>query len=241
MKLKTSRLSLQLKAVLLLIVMIAAVPPARSSYAGEIGRVTRVTGITSARIEAGDEIEIKTARPIFKGSTIIAHDEALIELSLSDGTALVIYGPSMIKINNCRTSQAMPPTFISLSYGKIKFYSKNVHNSLSLKVVTPSGEISAVKSEFAVISSGYETIVAVFRYKLAVSSSDTSVKKAFIVYPGEQITVARGNPPGEPEPVGVSSSAWWIDSFYLTSSEKKISGYEKNEGPADWLIRKRSR
>lgn len=221
------------------VVLLSAAKPEICFSADEVGRVVRLSGISDASSGSGAAVNLSVASPVSAGQSIICHDESTVDIILIDGSMLKIFGPSNVRIDSCRKNVNDPPTSIRIFYGKIKISSKCVDNSMSLQVTTPSAEISAVMAEIAIVASYSETYIALYKYKAAVASSDKKITKAFILYPGEEIKVKLGKTPAEPESISKSGLAWWLEKYHLSDKHQKIRGYNLEEGPADWIIRRR--
>ena len=191
-------------------------------YGKTIGKVTLSIGEVSSRNYEGASLKIAKNTPVIEGQLIILGRGAGVELNLNDGTFIWIYGPARLTVESCRVEEEDPPTRVRVTYGKIKVASKSVDNTLSLQIITPSAEISAVMSELYSVVSRNETAVAVYKYKAAVASSKQEIKEAYIVYPGEESRVFTGRPPAPPVSLSSDELDQWLDSITLSPDKREI-------------------
>lgn len=190
--------------------------------ASSLGTATQVIGPVSARDATGALLRLSKHADIIQGQTLLLGDGSRVEFRLNDGSFFWVYGPASLTVNSCREEPDDFATEMYVTYGKIRAASQSVDNNLSLRINTPTAEISAVKAEFFLIASRNETVVAVSRYKIAVASSDQKIREAHIVFPGEESIVAAGRAPEAPSELSPRQLRRWIKNRALSGDKQSI-------------------
>ncbi len=205
-----------------------------------IGRVIQLSGtIERSSITTGQRYNTDIGSQVDFGQRIKLQNDSYIEILYENGTSILISDESEVLLYSIRMKVDDAPTKIKLLYGKIKVIPRQVFNDRSLILTTPTAIISIVDATFSAIASENETKIVSFSSKVGIASINPGIKKAYIIFEGEEISVKKNIPPSSP--VGITDTVikFWMDNYIISSDHKYILKINQEEGFIDWILRKR--
>ncbi len=206
----------------------------------EVGKIIQLYGyVERSSIAAGERYKTELGTAVKFGQRLKIGKDSYAEVLLNNGTSIYIKEISSLNFFQVRMKKKDPPTKIKLNYGKIKVTSKKIFNDRSLILTTPTAVLSVADANFSVIAGEFETRVLVYTGKVGAANINPGLRKAFVVFNGEEISIRKNAPPSIPISVPESAKKFWFDYYHITGDKRFIVKTPRNEGIIDWILRKR--
>jgi len=223
-----------------ILIIIITLLPAQNTFAAEIGKIIYARGsIEKISIATGKRFSVIRGSVIRNAQKIKTGKKSAAEIMLNDGTSVRIREKSSVCFISLRKKSIDLPTSIKIDYGKIKISQKWHFNDRTLIIKTPSAIISNVLASVSLIISETETKILVLSHKIGIASSIPNLKKAYIAYRGQEISIRTNNPPSAPLYVKPKAIPGWFGYYSISKNKRFIYSKYKDDGIIDWLLRKR--
>jgi hypothetical protein len=208
----------------------------------EVGRIIQLTGDvdltdvnSGMRIVPGIGAQIKEYHKIRTGA------KAYMEILLNDNTKIFMRELSIIQISSLKMKSDNPPTTINFNTGKIRIYLSKQFNNWNLLVKTNVAVIGVkdVETDFGVITTNYETKLAVFEGESHIANSNREIIKSFNVKLKEETSIKLNMPPMEPVILPQEILDSWLDYYDVVDKDRIIIKGRQDIGIIDYILRKR--
>ncbi len=212
----------------------------QNSFSKEFGKVIYITGKPLyVAMDTGEKLPIKYGTIIKTGRRLITRPKSSVQILMTNGSTIDVKGNSMLSFFNIKTTNKDEPTKIDFQYGKIKISLKPIFDDIAIRIYTPTSIISAMDSDFSIISAYDESKVLVHRNKIGISNRTLTQNKAYLVKAGIETTIIRNFPMPTPKKLKLGIALSWFHQYSISYNRKKIILTNTDSGIIDWLLRKR--
>ncbi|MBN2039967.1 MAG: FecR domain-containing protein [Spirochaetes bacterium] len=232
-----------MKKILFLLSVLLLFNSGTNSYAAQsVGRIIQLTGDvdltdedSGSRIIAAIGTRLKTTQRIRTGMKSYA------EILLFDNTKIFLRELSVLQITGIKNQSDDSPTKIKFDIGKLRLnIDKNFKGrNLIFKTNAAIIGVNDVQTDFAVITSEYQTKLAVFEGRAEIANSNRNIIKSFTVKTNEEVSIVRNSAPSEPVALPQDILDSWLDHYYVKDKRRILVKDKQETSILDYILRKR--
>jgi hypothetical protein len=209
---------------------------------GEIGRITQLTGdVDLTDVNSGMRIVPGVGAQIKENYKIRTGAKAYLEILLNDNTKIFMRELSIIQISSLKMRTDNPPTTINLNIGKIRINFNKQFKSWNLLVKTSTAVIGVkdIETSLGIITTNYETKLAIFQGEAYIASSNRDIIKSYDVKMKEETSIKLNKPPAEPIVIPQEILDAWLDYYDIVDKDRIVIKGKQETGIIDDILRKR--
>jgi hypothetical protein len=208
----------------------------------EIGKIIQLTGdVDLMDMNSGMRIVPGIGAQIKENYKIRTGTKAYMEILLNDNTKIFMRELSIIQISSIKMKAGNPPTTINLNIGKIRINFNKQFKNWNLFVKTNAAVIGVkdIETSLGVITTNYETKLAVFEGEAYIANSNRDIIKSYDVKMKEETSIKVNMPPVEPIILPQEILDAWLDYYDIVDKDRIIIKGRHDAGIIDDILRKR--
>ncbi len=223
----------------LLFIMIICLDVRAEEY---LGKIIEINGnIDLTYVSTGERFIPYVGTKITKYHKIRTAKKSFVEILLNDGTKIFLRELSVLKITSLKLNQKDKPTSVEVLTGKVRINVNKPSSGRTLILRTPTAiaGVSSTDTDFGVITSKYETKVAVFDGHVDIANSNRSIIKSYRIMKKEESFIQLNKPPTEPVTLPSEILNYWLDYYKIISRNRIVIKDRREDGIIGHILRKR--
>ena len=99
--------------------------------------------------------------------------------------------------------------------------------------------VGDIQTDFAIITTDYQTKLAVFEGQVDIASSNRKLLKSYNVKSNEEVSIKQNTAPSEPIVLPQDILDSWLDYYYVVDKKKIMIKNKEETSIIDYILRKR--
>lgn len=223
----------------IILILFAAANAGAEDYVGRFVQVVGdvdITDVTDGRIRIP-----RVGTQISEKHKIRTGNRSYVEITLNEGTKIFIEEGTVARVSNLKKGRKDAPTRIKMLIGKIRVNVSRPSDGRTLIVETTAAiaGVPSVSTDFGIITSRYETRVAVFDGKVDIANADRTIQKSYTLMRKEESVIQLNKAPTEPVTLPSEIINEWVNYYEIAGGGRIVIKGKDEDGIIGHILRKR--